>query len=846
MPYTINGIGTHYYGKKHEKAVYGRCSACGYQGNMLEYETGLYFVVLYIPLIPLGKKQIFDYCPKCRRHAVMPLEKWNTYKNNTLEKVLAENESRPDDPESALSLFETLIEFNHYEEANLMASKLEKTYPGHWRIQYTIGARYFKQGDMAHAGTCFERAFCESPSHSQVRSGLAMVCIHNGELSRAKELLIEDENSYSGANPVGLLKLGLAFQKQGNHLESMDVFRFMVGSFPAESKTDTLFRKAVMRSEKALDRKTTILPKVPINQVKLVVSVLLVLALLMGSIMYFIQVNRQKLYLINPYSTQAVLSMDSREPVIVDSGKKSEIFLPEGEYTVKCEVNGWKLPEETMIISNSIMERFLSKNTFVFNIGGGAVLLWEKATYRVKLKEGQTNPYELHYGKAFYRFKNIDYLFAEFPKTIRLKDSTPESKTRLSIFDYDPQDLIVFLQNEGEKPEKLMLFLEGHILGSPEAATLISQYVYFCAGQAQLDHAQQFFNDHIDDRPVRVEIHRNYQALQVHTGAGLTERYDSFLEKEPENSDLQYLRGRLETGITQSMAYYNKAIDLDSENAFAWNAKGFGLLARGNFEDAKKCLEKAVSLAPLSENNRALWHTVQLASGAFDELKLEGNKMLKKNPASLPGVELVLEAIIASGREDEIQGVLDQFTKAARSESPADHNTLIQWVNLRSAYLRSDFEAYDRLLQEITDQEYRETVLRQGALARFAIEIMEQYRDQYTSVPYPELLFYIGRSVRGRRGAARDALAHAIELLSAGTAEEVVASRLLREGKANVLEIIDNISLHPDQKRVLLTALAIVHPHLKTQLLTRASRMNISFTAPRHFLDHAIEQLSVK
>ena len=58
MPYTVNGIGTTYYGKKNLKSYQGRCEFCKRDGATQEYETIHWFVVVYVPIIPLGRKQI--------------------------------------------------------------------------------------------------------------------------------------------------------------------------------------------------------------------------------------------------------------------------------------------------------------------------------------------------------------------------------------------------------------------------------------------------------------------------------------------------------------------------------------------------------------------------------------------------------------------------------------------------------------------------------------------------------------------------------------------------------------------------------------------------------------------
>ena len=57
MPSTVNGIGTWYYGKDNLVTRNDRCEFCGNYGELKSYDTTLYFVVVFIPLIPLGRKR---------------------------------------------------------------------------------------------------------------------------------------------------------------------------------------------------------------------------------------------------------------------------------------------------------------------------------------------------------------------------------------------------------------------------------------------------------------------------------------------------------------------------------------------------------------------------------------------------------------------------------------------------------------------------------------------------------------------------------------------------------------------------------------------------------------------
>ncbi len=80
MPITYNGVGTHYYGRGNPQSRPGVCPHCHRSVNLVSYDTRLWFVILFVPVIPLGRKRIIDRCPSCSRHYVIDLRKWETAK----------------------------------------------------------------------------------------------------------------------------------------------------------------------------------------------------------------------------------------------------------------------------------------------------------------------------------------------------------------------------------------------------------------------------------------------------------------------------------------------------------------------------------------------------------------------------------------------------------------------------------------------------------------------------------------------------------------------------------------------------------------------------------------------
>lgn len=72
MPSTVKGFGTHYHGKQNIARSPGVCQRCGFEGDLASYDTRLFFVLVFIRLIPLRRKRILNQCPRCSYHHVVP------------------------------------------------------------------------------------------------------------------------------------------------------------------------------------------------------------------------------------------------------------------------------------------------------------------------------------------------------------------------------------------------------------------------------------------------------------------------------------------------------------------------------------------------------------------------------------------------------------------------------------------------------------------------------------------------------------------------------------------------------------------------------------------------------
>src|SRR5262245_53583790 len=117
MPTTVNGIGTHYYGRKNAQNRSGICRACGAAATLQSYDTRLWFVILYIPVIPLGRKRIIDQCSICRRHWVLPKHQSETQKQVSVSSAMEQYRAEPS-AEAGLALHAQFLVFQMLEEAD--------------------------------------------------------------------------------------------------------------------------------------------------------------------------------------------------------------------------------------------------------------------------------------------------------------------------------------------------------------------------------------------------------------------------------------------------------------------------------------------------------------------------------------------------------------------------------------------------------------------------------------------------------------------------------------------------------------------------------------------------------
>lgn len=284
MPTTINGIGTHYYGKRNLEKEPGQCEFCQNFVELETYETGLYFVVLYIPIIPLGRKQILNYCPSCSRHRVMSVRQWTELKENAIEASTENLAQKMDDPEAAVEHLNTLTAFRNWEDARQFAPALEKTHGDNIDVLLYLGSWHESYGQPEDANRCFDAAYKLDPENPGAKRARAVGLLEQGQLDQAAEMLESFLPPSPDYDPLLFFVLGKHYQEANRHEEALKVFDRIAAETP-ELATEDEMRKAVRISEKITGLKSEFVKQKPWYQNGWIIAGILG-AIVVGVILY--------------------------------------------------------------------------------------------------------------------------------------------------------------------------------------------------------------------------------------------------------------------------------------------------------------------------------------------------------------------------------------------------------------------------------------------------------------------------------------------------------------------------------------------------------------------------------
>jgi tetratricopeptide (TPR) repeat protein len=575
MPTTINGIGTSYYGRKNESVRGAHCKSCNRYGNLVSYDTGLYFVVVFIPILPLGRKRILDQCPSCQRHFVLKLHEYESAKQLQVSGALDDYRQAPT-PQNAITCHGTLIGYHEFEQAKEFREEIQARFPDDADFLVGLGTQVENSANPNDALPLYESALDIDHANFPARTNVARFWMVQGKLDESRELLdfLQEPGAGQRFDCSLLDNLALRYQAAGGHSQALQLWQHLVQEHPAFAETKA-FQKNVRKSEKAIakggDAPPTMkftapsggrasTPEEKNTKRNVVIGLVVAAVLTVGAVLnnQYIS-NHRKLKVINQTGETVQVQIDGGpiQPV----GQEGDLVVSEGTHHVK--MTGPVNDELDINLQSDFFGRWFAKPYWILNPGGEAVIEQGAITYAENPPPTQVN-YLM--GQRFMTFPSIDYPFIEPPARLQVNKRNQQQlvKTALRISNLPP--VVIFRHQLTIDRSGAIGWAQDRLRHPLDGGELLDAYVMeMLQTPTDLARAEKYLKTGLTRRPVDIPWHRSYQTM-VERGTNdpsLIASYDEMLKADPKNAALLYLRGRITPNVLERDRYFQQAMDAD-------------------------------------------------------------------------------------------------------------------------------------------------------------------------------------------------------------------------------------------------------------------------------------------
>ncbi len=848
MPTTYNGIGTTYYGRKNLRCHAGTCEHCHRQVELQDYETRLWFTIFFIPVVPLGRKQILDYCPSCTRHRAVPAHQWEQFVRQAVTDGAAEVSRRPDDPELAMGHLSMLLSLDQRQEAAALADRMARRFAANADVQLMLGACYESAGRDADADAAFARSLALEPENTQARRAVGIAAIQAGRPDRARELLRFMEPPGEEHDPAVMMMLAEAFQANQDHEQALEVLRAALAQSPALRKHRP-FRKLVLASERLVPTDHPMCPPKPLMKTwpARAVLVLVIAGASLHGASWYVRTHRL-VHVVNGLPTPVQVEITDGPSRTVAGGERQEIRIPEGAHEVTfVDATGRRKQESFTLPSGGFLGRFFDDHVYVLNPFGAAALTWQRAAYSdSKRKARAASTERFHVGRSFFRTGEPDRLWEDLPESVDLDHAGQVVyRTGLGILDAEPWQVISALAAEGKVPTKhLLTYAEAHLWVRPDDQHLLRQYTTLAGQKKRLDRCRAFLARGLSRRPILIDWHRGSQNLRQRAGQGeeLLAEYRALLRADPNNPDLLYLVGRIPPRSSRALPYVDRALKIDPNHACSLRGRSYHMMSLGRFAEARDAAARARRRRPDDPDFADLLRAARFAAGDFEGLEKEYRQVLRNTPLNLSAHMGLMELLIAKGDRRGTRQAHEAFAGAVRGETPRDPHQLILHSHLYLMDLEGDANAMLSDAGKYRNEEMRKLAMARGHLAagrpEEAARWMEKLADRHW---YWDLLVSVALHAEGVVPAAAEWRERARGKLADGDLGERMFAEMLGRGAAVDPAAAEDVG-HPAQTKAVLLV-ALVQAGADRRLLALAEKLNRRRDSDGRFLRRAIARL---
>jgi len=847
MPQTIEGIGTWYWGKKIVHTHMGVCEFCGAYARLRSYETNLFFVVLFIPLIPLGKRRVLNECSVCHRHRAAPLKEWEQARSQGVAEAVRLMREDPQNQDKAKEAIRTLVSFQDERNFLQVAPVLRQFWGAHAELLAMLGGAYAYFGKTEEAEQIYRTSMALNDT-PEIRESLAMLLVRQSRSSEARPLLehvlrdkLNDKIGFLGAVVDG-------FQAEGKHDEALEILNQIAAAFPEVTK-EKVFQEKKKLSEKhrgtgkqikadhlqgptggGSESEGTLrmlMPRIIGATVVLgIAGVYLLAAFFMG--------QSRKVYIVNGLDRAYTVELNGA-PVQVGGKAFVETKVKEGPVEVRVTDAGLGIEKETCRVKTTFWTRPFLNRTFVINPDKMALVIWEQTEY-VKGPDPNSKkemPFQLHVGQLCYTFKGVDYRFEDFPREIRVKGgSRPLKKSRVyHEVSIPPAQAMAWIR-ETAGDEASDAFVRRLVASNPTN----DLYLPLLSISSKPAEAIALMRTRLADRPVLVEWHRMYQELceRYEPKHDLETEYRAYFEKDNADNTLRYLLGRVVENDDESDKLFQQAASGNDPCPEAFGALAYGALTSGRFEEALAAWDKALALRPGKSSFTSGRTQALLGLGRYGDLLQTVQAGRKKQPLNLQLAAEEIELRMRQGDKNGARQIITDYVAAVKQKfDPEQAASWESYLEAMYRYSDGDVDGYGERMLQSGAYEYKfETAISLGKVE----EAIAAAKDHAGRTADEHLLIYLAAETAGQKDVAAQHLELAAQALDKlGQDERRAAEYLLGKREMDPAKFI-RIPTDVEQKLLLMAAMGMKYPQHREQFFALARKLNYGLEFPHLFL----------
>jgi len=847
MPTTVNGIGTHYYGKKDVSVRTAICGSCRRPGNLTSYETRLWFVVLFIPVIPLGRKRILDQCPSCSRHRVANADAFEQARQLQTSASLEQFRREPS-PEAALEAHAYLLGFHEHEQAAAFRRTALERYPEHAGLRTGLAFQLDQVLAFDESADLYKAALDLEPDLPAARAGVARRKMAEGELDEARRLLdfLEAPGASRHHDLSPLDVLSNYYQQAGRHEDALTLAGHLLRELPQAGQLHA-FRAFVRKSEKALKRPESILPPrehslrglfrakgspYSPGQRKFALAVLGLGLLAAGLLVNNEYIRRNRtLHVVNACGQPVQIRVDGGPPQTVSG--LGQLTLSEGRH--RLHVSGPVEETHDVDLHAGFFDRWFSKPLWALNPGGEAVLKEITVYYAANPRPAS---HRLVVGKPFVEFPHVDYPFQSPPEKLSVSKKRNQEVVKTVVEWLQSGDVAGFMETAATDRGAALTFAERRLRRNPDGNDLLAYYAG-TATPAEFPRIEAFLKAGLDHKPLPIPWHRTYQTVAERNGHAdqLIPLYDGLLASRPDDGALLYLRGRIDPDYDRQESFFRRSMEADPRLPWPWFARGLGAAAAARWDESLRDLNKARELKIDPDQVAGPIHTARLAKGEAKAMAGEYQSRLTVSPTDLDAVVFLGDALAASGQSDRIEPEFTAWVNRTRIPMESDAATTLRALALYQAGKVEECEQFCGRFGPLKKGSIRAQALL--ALGRVKEVAEDESFQKAWDDPWNTLAVSLAFSLEGRGDESAAWLERACRGLETRTHGTRRAAKALRSPEPVTADDLARVVVDADEKALMCAVLGARFPAKRDEYHAAARRFNLQYKPPHRLVRRA-------